>query len=97
MSGQPPGVVARIRQMQRAVSGRQPTTPSSGTARGPVSDEVGELRDRVAHLEQLVQGLQDSVHRGSERQDHRLSDIEKRLDPAMIAAALSQDARDRGL
>lgn len=29
--------------------------------------------------------------------DERLSDIEKRLDPAMLAAALSQDARARGL
>ncbi|HEY1566513.1 MAG TPA: hypothetical protein VGF68_05825 [Solirubrobacteraceae bacterium] len=58
---------------------------------------MAELRNRVAHLEQLVQGLQDSVHRASQRQDDRLSEIERRLDPAVIAAALSQDARDRGL
>jgi flagellar motility protein MotE (MotC chaperone) len=89
--------MARIRQMQRSVSGSQPTSPSSASALQPVSDQVAELRNRVAHLEQLVQGLQDSVHRASQRQDDRLSEIEKRLDPAVIAAALSQDARDRGL
>lgn len=97
MSRQPPGIMARIRQMQRSVSGSQPTSPSSASARQPVSDQVAELRNRVAHLEQLVQGLQDSVHRASQRQDDRLSEIERRLDPAVIAAALSQDARDRGL
>jgi len=48
-------------------------------------------------LEQLVQGLQDSVHRASERQDKRMSDMERRLDPAALAAALTQDERDRGL
>jgi len=55
------------------------------------------LRSRVAHLEQLVQGLQDSVHRGSERQDKRLSEIERQIEPATLAAALSKDARIRGL
>src|ERR1700742_1410298 len=97
MSRQPPGIMAPIRQMQKSVSGAQATSPTSGSARPPVSDQVVELRNRVAHLEQLVQGLQDSVHRASQRQDERVSEIEKRLDPAVIAAALSQDARDRGL
>ncbi|HET6870574.1 MAG TPA: hypothetical protein VFH80_31975 [Solirubrobacteraceae bacterium] len=85
--------------------GRQPSNSSrdeeasslSGGGGERLADQVAELRSRVAHLEQLVQGLQDSVHRGSERQDKRLLDIEKRLDPAALAAALSQDARTRGL
>jgi hypothetical protein len=37
------------------------------------------------------------VHRASERHDKRMSDIERRLDPAALAAALNQDERDRGL
>jgi hypothetical protein len=91
-------ILARIRQIPRGASGEEPA-PSVAADRTaePSAHEIAELRARLAHLEQLVQGLQDSVHRGSERQDKRLSDIEKRLDPSTIAAALSQDARERGL
>jgi len=92
------GAIARIRQAARVASGAGPaSSPPPGSADDRLSDQAAELRARIAHLEQLVQGLQDSVHRGSERQDKRLSDIERRLDPAMLAAALSQDARSRGL
>jgi hypothetical protein len=98
MSREPGGIVDRVRQMRRGGSREQPVSPpSSGSGQAPPTDGVAELRARVAHLEQLIQGLQDSVHRASERQDERMSAIEKRLDPAMLAAALSQDARDRGL
>jgi hypothetical protein len=71
-------------------------------ASGPTAPEktvvpVAVWEARIAHLEQLVQGLQDSVYRDSQRQDKRIAEIEKRLDPATLAAALSKDARDRGL
>jgi hypothetical protein len=63
-----------------------------------VGDElITELRTRVAHLEALVQGLQDAVYRESQRQDKRLTELEARTDPAALAAALSEDARQRGL
>ncbi len=98
MSRRPPGIMARIRQMSRPVIGPEAVAPSSPEAgHAPASQEVADLRTRLAHLEQLVQGLQDSVHRASERQDKRISDIERRLDPAALAATLSQDARDRGI
>ena len=95
MNRQRPGLVGRIRQMQRAAAPNAPTPPESG--RDPAQSEVGELRSRVAHLEQLVQGLQDSVYRESQRHDRRLDEIEKRLDPAALAAELSRNARERGL
>lgn len=98
MSGWPAGIIARVRQQPRDASGdEQAPSPSSDSGEERLSEQVAELRSRVVHLEQLVQGLQDSVHRGSERQDKRVSEIEKRLDPATMAAALSQDARTRGL
>ena len=98
MSRRPSGIMARIRQMAPGASENQSaSTPSSGSGHAVLPDEVADLQARIAHLEQMVQGLQDSVHRGSERQDRRLSDIEKRLEPAAIAAALSQDARERGI
>lgn len=98
MNRAPGGIMDRVRQMYRSGSHEEAVSrPPSGIAHEPSSDEVAELRARVAHLEQLIQGLQDSVHRGSQRQDERMSAIEKRLDPAILAAALSKDARDRGL
>lgn len=98
MSLWPPDLLARIRQLPRGASeSRQASRPSSGDREEQLSEEVAELRSRIAHLEQLVQGLQDSVHRGSERQDKRVAEIERRLDPAAMAAALSKDARTRGL
>jgi hypothetical protein len=96
MSRRSAGIMARLRQMPRSASGEEPaSSPASGSE--PLPQQLAELRARVSHLENLIQGLQDSVHRGSERQDQRLADIERRLDPATIAAALSQDARERGL
>jgi hypothetical protein len=96
MSRRPAGIMARLRQMPRSASVEEPAS-SSGSGTEPLPQQVADLRARVVHLENLIQGLQDSVHRASERQDQRLADIERRLDPAMIAAALSQDARERGL
>jgi len=98
MSRWPSGALGRVRHKPRDEPGNeQASSPSSGSGDERLTDQVAELRSRVAHLEQLVQGLQDSVHRGSERQDKRLSEMEKRLEPGTMAAALSKDARTRGL
>lgn len=98
MSRWPSGILDRIRHEPRDASPDEPaSSPSSGSRDERLTEEVADLRSRIAHLEQLVQGLQDSVHRGSERQDKRLSDIERQIEPATLAAALSKDARTRGL
>jgi hypothetical protein len=55
------------------------------------------LEERVGHLEQLVEGLQDSVHREARRQGKRIAELEARIDPAALSKALSKDARERGL
>jgi hypothetical protein len=92
---EPAGLIARIRQMRRTTdaSGKAPrTTP-------PRDDTTAleTLQTRVAHLEQLVEGLQDSIHRESERQGKRITELEARMEPAAISVALSKDARERGL
>jgi hypothetical protein len=61
------------------------------------SARIQALEKRIAHLEELVSGLQDSVHREFQRDGRRISDLEARTDPAAIASALSRDARERGL
>lgn len=72
----------------------EPPEPPKGK-RG--REDVRALEARVLHLEALVQGLQDSVHRESTRQDKRIADLEDRMKPSALGKALSDDARARGL
>jgi hypothetical protein len=89
------GLIARIRQMRRvAAPAAQRARPSTSD---PGSDALRALEGRIAHLEQLVQGLQDSVHRESTRLNKRILDVEARVEPTALARALSEDARERGL
>jgi uncharacterized protein YlxW (UPF0749 family) len=92
---EPSALIARIKKMRR-------TTDSSGKApvtSAPQDDRIAveALQSRVKHLEQLVEGLQDSIHRESERQAKRIAELEARMEPAALSVALSKDARDRGL
>jgi hypothetical protein len=96
MSGESERLVARIKNIRQAL----PTPDVVTRLRQPPADEpapasLEDLRTRVADLEQLVQGLQDSVYRETQRQDRRLAELEARLDPGALAAALGQQARDR--
>jgi hypothetical protein len=73
------GLIARIRQIRRAapeVDERAGDLPS-----GAQHDQLGALHARIAHLEQLVQGLQDSVHRESSRHAKRIAALEARPQP----------------
>jgi hypothetical protein len=58
---------------------------------------ISSLQARVAHLEQLLVGLQDAVHREQTRQHRRISELEARTEPAALAVALNRDERERGL
>ena len=85
-------LIARIRQVRRPVTVR---------SKGDVDDSQGErvrsLEARVAHLEQLVEGLQDSVHRESGRHAKLIADLQAQVEPGAMSAALADDARSRGL
>lgn len=88
-------LIARIRQVRRA-SSQSDDAPKPPTA-DPGSDQLHALEARIAHLESLVQGLQDSVHRESSRQAKRIAELESRIQPGALSKALSDDARARGL
>jgi hypothetical protein len=88
-------LVARIRQLGQATAAAE--EPGKSAAVAPEQDRLRALEARVEHLEQLVQGLQDSVHRESARHDKRIAELEGRVQPGTIAKALSDDARARGL
>ncbi|HWE11605.1 MAG TPA: hypothetical protein VG325_19820 [Solirubrobacteraceae bacterium] len=89
------GLIARIRQIRRSLPA--PAAASPAAPLGAEVQRIETLQARVEDLEKMVQGLQDSVYRESQRQEKRLSDLEVRLDPATLAIALSKDARKRGL
>lgn len=55
------------------------------------------LERQVAHLEELLEGLQDAVHRESVRRDHEAAELHRQMAPEELARALSEDARRRGL
>lgn len=92
---QPDGLIGRIQRMRRISTAADEA--ASRSAAGPGQDELGALEARVAHLEQLVQGLQDSVHRESTRLSERIGDLEIRTQPGALSKALSEDARERKL
>lgn len=89
------GLIARVRQIRvAAAAGDQRSPDPARTAGRPTTDE---LEERIAHLEEQVRGLQDSVHRENVRYSGQLSELAARLDPAVLAVALEKDARERGL
>ena len=88
-------LIARIRQLGRASAERD--RASARPAVDPARDQLRSLEERLEHLEALVQGMQDSVHRESSRQAARLSELEAQIQPAALGKALSDDARARGL
>ncbi len=86
------GLVGRIRQIRR-----QARNPSAPNKPAPEPTRLRALENRLAHLEELVEGLQDAVYREARRQDTEITEIKSQLDPAAMATALSRDARERGL
>ena len=58
---------------------------------------IDSLERRITHIEELVEGLQDAVHRESVRRDDEAARLERRTAPREMARALSEDARKRGL
>jgi hypothetical protein len=60
-------------------------------------DRVAALEARVTHLEAMIEGLQDAVHREAVRSNTRLDDMERKIEPSELSRRLSKDARERGL
>ena len=88
-------LVTQLRQIGQ--TGRTTEAKPASDA-GDASDaQIVLLEERIAHLEQLLEGLQDSVYRESERQRKQIAELEARLEPGALGEAMSKDARERGL
>ena len=88
------GLIARIQQLRRPGPTRHRPTVDTGE---PDPDRLQALETRVAYLEQMLEGLQDSVHRESERHAKLIAELQGQIQPGTIGAALAEDARSRGL
>jgi hypothetical protein len=89
------GLIARIRQIRRVAA-----TSDASHGRSPADPDEGRMRDleaRMAHLEELVEGLQDSVHRESRRHRKMIEELQAQIKPEAMGASLAEDARNRGL
>ncbi len=94
------GLVGRIRQARRADAVDGEIVPGSGGATGvggADGDRIGGLEQRVAHLERLLEGFQDSVYRESERHAKMITELQLQIEPGAMRASLAEDARNRGL
>jgi hypothetical protein len=104
------GLVGRIRQTRRANAAEgEAEAEAVASAAGPVAgrsaaagggtdrDRIGGLEKRVAHLERLLEGFQDSVYRESERHAKMIADLQLQVEPGAMSASLAEDARNRGL
>jgi uncharacterized protein YidB (DUF937 family) len=61
------------------------------------AQRIEMIERRLEHLEAMVEGLQDAMHRESVREWKKLEELERKIDPAEIRRALGKDAREHGL
>ena len=88
-------LIARIRQLRRV--GPDPEKSSRGGSERPDLARIDAVEARLAHLERLVEGFQDSVHRETMRHGRLIAELQEQVEPGAMGAALNKDARDRGL
>jgi hypothetical protein len=73
------------------------------TETGPEADAVDHdrriraLEQRIEQLETLLEGLQDSVHRGVTRHDREIEALDEKTQAPEVARALGKYSRERGL
>ena len=94
-SPEPPTVTItqRVRRLWR--SGEQRSNrpaPDIGWER-----RLETLEARTEHLECLLEGLQDAVHRRAVHEDESIGELRRRTEPGQIARDLNRNARTRGL
>jgi hypothetical protein len=61
-----------------------------------VAARLEAVEKRLEHLESMIEGLQDSVHRESVRQAKKIDQLQRDADPSVIRRALDQDAESTG-
>ncbi len=97
MSREHVGLVRRVSSLLRPVVGPRDEPPRAERDQDTTPNTTAGLEPRLAHLESLVEGLQDAVDRQARRHDEEIEELRESLQPEALARSLSDDARRRGL
>jgi len=91
---------ARVGQLlERVIQQRRSASAATGAPAGEADQErrIGTLEQRVEHLETLLEGLQDSVHREAARHDREMKALEAKTQAPEMARAIDKYSRERGV
>ena len=86
-------ITERVRQLWR--SGEQRSSRPAPDV--DWQNRLETLEARTEHLEAVLEGLQDAVHRRAVLEDESIGELRKRTEPEQLARDLSRNARTRGL
>jgi vacuolar-type H+-ATPase subunit I/STV1 len=91
-------LLERVVQLRRGKAAEAETPVDEGVkAEAAYTEQIKALEARIAHLEAIVEGLQDAVHREAVRRGKQIEGLEAKTEPDEITRALSRDARERGI
>jgi hypothetical protein len=71
--------------------------PESSRDHESQAKRLEDIEKRLTHLESMIEGLQDAVHRETVRQGRKIEQLQREVDPSAIRRALGRDAREHGL
>jgi uncharacterized protein YecA (UPF0149 family) len=85
--------------LDRVIQQRRRANTARASQAGEADQErrIGALEKRVEHLEALLEGLQDSVHREAARHDKEMKALEARTQTPEVARALGKYSREHGV
>jgi hypothetical protein len=91
------GLFSRVLERRRLDTDADEPQPQRQDTATTDDDQIAALKRRVNHLEKLVEGLQDAIHRDSLRRSHQIQELEDRTDPAEMSRAIAKYSRKHGL
>ena len=89
--------VVQLRRGKAAEAEAEAPVDEGVKAEAAYTEQIKALEARIAHLEAIVEGLQDAVHREAVRRGKQIESLEAKTEPDEITRALSRDARERGI
>ena len=91
-------MLERVVQLRRGKAAEAEAPVDEGVkAEAAYTEQIKALEARIAHLEAIVEGLQDAFHREAVRRGKQIEGLEAKTEPDEITRALSRDARERGI
>jgi hypothetical protein len=95
------GLFARVLERRRLEKAPAPDGGAAGLRdpadAGRHGERIAALESRLSHLESLLEGLQDAVHRDSVRREREIQELEQKTAPARMSRSLAEHDRERGL